>query len=58
MNKGANIFGAALVAYWLAVALSGFFPIKDNISNVAILAVAGFIFAGILGLLGAKDKLF
>jgi hypothetical protein len=58
MNKGANVFGAALIAYWIAIVLNGFLPIKDDLNNLAILAVIGFVLAGIFGLLDGKNKLF
>lgn len=56
--KSANIFGVSLISFWIAIVLTSLLPIKDSITNLAILAVLAFIFPSIFGLLADRDKLF
>lgn len=55
---GKNVFGAALVAYWIGFLIAILLPIKEHGDYVVIVTIMGLLIPFILGFLSGKKDLF
>lgn len=56
MNKGGTVFQACFAIFWVTVVASSIFPTKEDINNLAIIAVIGLAVAAALTWLASRDK--